>query len=164
MVSFIPSHIMQHISCSREHSDNVPKHALKHFCLAPVQSLKPGTTIDHTKYFSNNQHSAQFWIPQILPPTASFSAQREKHTKGAKVTFDSPLRPRGIVRLTKNSAGSRGPHHSHGSAKWHLHCRCSTRVTHPHHYHLPVQELWWLECGSDSPRKQEIESTNNKGL
>lgn len=36
MVSFISSHVMQHISCSREHSDNVPKHALEHFCLGPV--------------------------------------------------------------------------------------------------------------------------------
>lgn len=29
MVSLIPSHAMQHISCPREHSDNVSKHALE---------------------------------------------------------------------------------------------------------------------------------------
>lgn len=29
IVSLIPSHAVQHISCSREHSDNVPKHTLE---------------------------------------------------------------------------------------------------------------------------------------
>lgn len=94
------------------------------------------------------------WVLPIFPPTACFSAQQEEQIKADKLTCDQPLRSRGISRLTENSAGSRDLRRSHGSAKWHLRCRYSTRVTHPHHCHLPWQELWWLESGSNSQRKQ----------
>lgn len=81
---------------------------------------------------SNKACSWHAWNPWTLHLSSKALSALHQSTSSYRATFHP---------ITGSIADSRDHFHSHGSAGWHLHCRCNTRVILPHRCLVLEQRL-----------------------